>query len=113
MSSPYPDWIDNLPEVEAPFAGLRGRLLASEHGQTVFFTAERELVVPEHAHGAQWGFVVTGEVQMTIGGVTRSYGPGETYSVRDQEPHGARLAAGTSVVDVFADAGRYRAKPRP
>lgn len=113
MDSPFPDWIQALPEIDAPFPGLRGRLLASEHGQAAFFTAETEMRVPEHAHGAQWGFVVAGRVQMTIGGTTRTYGPGETYAIRDAEPHSALLEAGTSVVDVFADATRYRARPRP
>lgn len=108
---PFPRWISNLPEVDAPFEGLQGRLLASPHGQTVFFVAKRDLDVPPHAHGAQYGVVVAGRVELRLGGEERVLGPGETYEIQAGEEHAARVHAGTALVEVFEEPDRHRAKP--
>ena len=107
---PFPDWMRTFPEAETPFADLEGRLLASPHGQAVFFRAEKNFEVPPHAHGAQWGIVVSGELELTVEGETKTYAPGETYSIGAGETHSARLGAGSCVIDVFEDPDRYEAK---
>lgn len=108
--NPYAGWIQSLPEVDTPFTGLEGRLMASPDGQTVFFRAEEEFEVPPHSHGAQWGIVVTGRLHLTIAGETSVYEPGETYDIPAGAEHSARLEAGTCVIDVFQDPDRYAAK---
>lgn len=108
--NPYADWILGLPQVDTPFEGLEGRMIAGPHGQTVFFTAEEDFEVPAHAHGAQWGVVVAGRLHLTVDGEVNTYGPGETYDIPAGAEHSARLEAGTSVIDVFQDPDRYRAK---
>ena len=109
---PFPEWIEAFPEAETPFTGLEGRLLASPHGQAVFFRAGRDFEVPPHAHGAQWGIVVTGSLELTVEGETRIYAPGDTYSIGVGESHSARLGAETCVIDVFQDPDRYEPKAR-
>ena len=42
-------------------------------------TLYRGVEVPEHAHGAQWGVVLEGWVEFTIGGETQTYRRGDTY----------------------------------
>lgn len=108
--NPYAGWIQSLPEVDTPFTGLEGRLMASPHGQTVFFRATEEFQVPPHSHGAQWGIVVTGRLHLTIDGESKTYEPGETYDIPAGAEHSARLEAGTCVIDVFQDPDRYAAK---
>lgn len=108
--NPFATWIQSLPEVNIPFDGLDGRLLASPHGQAVFFRAEEEVEVPPHSHGAQWGIVVTGKLELTIGGETGIYEPGDTYDIGAGEEHSARLEAGSCVIDVFQDPDRYAPK---
>jgi quercetin dioxygenase-like cupin family protein len=108
---PFPDWMkDSVPEVDTPFTGLEGRLLASPHGQAVFFSAAEEFEVPPHAHGAQWGIVVTGRLHLTVDGEPGIYEPGETYEIPPGAEHSARFEAGTSVIDVFQDPDRYAPK---
>jgi quercetin dioxygenase-like cupin family protein len=107
---PFPEWIEALPEVDTPFAGLDGRMISGPRGQAVFFRADGEIEVPPHVHGAQWGIVVSGRLHLTVGGEAGSYGPGETYSIGAGETHSARLEAGTCVVDVFEDPDRYKEK---
>ena len=107
---PFPQWMEAFPEADTPFSDLDGRLLASPQGQAVFFRAGKDFEVPPHAHGAQWGIVVSGNLELTVEGETRTYRPGDTYSIGAGETHGARLGAGTSVIDVFQDPDRYGAK---
>lgn len=108
--NPFAGWIQNLPEVETPFDGLDGRLLSSPHGQVVFFRSEEEVEVPPHSHGAQWGTVVSGRLELTVGGETSVYEPGDTYDIGAGEEHSARLGAGSCVIDVFQDPDRYEPK---
>jgi quercetin dioxygenase-like cupin family protein len=107
---PFPDWVDGLPEVDTSFTGLDGRLLSGPHGQVVFFRAAEGFEVPPHAHGAQWGIVVTGRLHLTVDGETGTYEPGETYNIPALAEHSARLEAGTCVIDVFQDPDRYNPK---
>ncbi len=75
-----------------------------------FFTFLKDMVLPVHAHGAQWGTVVEGEIEFTIGGETRIYRSGDSYSIPAGVEHGAVIKAGTLVIDVFEEADRYRIK---
>ena len=102
--------IQELPRANTPFDGLDGLLPASPHGQAVFFRAEEEVGVPPHSHGAQWGIVVSGRLELTIGGETGFYKAGDAYNIGTGEEHSAYLGAGTCVVDVFQDPDRCTAK---
>ena len=62
MNSIYPDLIKGLPEADIPFKGVKGWLSQSDDHQIVFFDIEPIGKVAEHAHGAQWGFVIDGEI---------------------------------------------------
>ena len=63
--------------------------------------------LPPHAHGAQWGTVIAGEIELTIGQETAIRGPGDSYSIPAGVTHSARIKAGTRVIDVFEEADRY------
>ena len=112
MPQTFPPFVRSLPEADLPFPGLRGWLLTGESGQVLFLEARSEVVVPEHTHGDQWGFVVAGRIELTKGGETAALAPGESYVIPAGTPHGARLFAGTLAVDYFADRDRYRARRR-
>ena len=105
--NPYSDWILALPRVDTPFEGMEGRMIAGPHGQTVFFLAEEEVEVSPHAHGGQWGVVVTGTLHLTVDGDENTYNPGDSYDIPAGSEHSARLEAGTAVIDVFQDPDRY------
>ena len=63
-----------------------------------------------HAHGAQWGIVVDGAMDLTIGGKTQTYRKGDSYYIPAGTIHAARFRERTYVIDVFADKKRYKAK---
>ncbi len=110
MADFYPEFIVKLPEADLPFPGIVAHMLQGDRGQAVFFTMEPGTEVPPHSHGDQWGVVLDGEMELTIGGQTRRYRPGDSYFVPAGTIHGAKFPARTRVFDLFADVARY--KPR-
>lgn len=111
MGFPFPDFITALPEPDSPLAGLRARMLQTDQAMAMFFELPDGLDLPEHSHGAQWGVVLEGRIDFTIGGETRTYAHGDTYYVPPGVPHSAVIHPGFVGIDVFADADRYRPKP--
>lgn len=86
-SSEFPAFVRSLPEADLPFDGLRGWLLQSDSGQVLFNESDIEVSVPEHAHGDQWGVVINGKIELTIGDQTRMYSRGDTYFIPAGTPH--------------------------
>ncbi|MDW7712588.1 MAG: cupin domain-containing protein [Deferrisomatales bacterium] len=107
MTSTYPDLIRDLPEADLRLPGVRGWLLQGATRQAVFFELPPGAAVPEHAHGAQWGIVISGELELTIGGALRTYRKGDTYEIPAGTPHSAACPGGALVLDLFADPSRY------
>ena len=106
----YPKMITDLPEADIPFRGVQGWLLQGIGEQVVFFDIEPIGEVSEHSHGEQWGFVIEGEMELTINGVKKVYRKGDHYHIPAGAPHSAVFKTQAKVVDVFADMNRYRAK---
>jgi len=106
----FPEFIRALPRPDSPVP-MEARIVPSEHVLTMFYEIDDPVDIPEHVHGAQWGVVLEGTMEMTIGGETRRYGPGDSYSVPGGVPHVARIGAGYRGLDVFADPHRYDPLP--
>lgn len=106
--SRFPSIVAALPEADANFPGIQVRLLRGPTACAIFVEALKDSEVPVHSHGAQWGIVVDGEMDLTIGGATRTYRRGDEYMIPAGTPHGAKLRAGTRVIDFFDDPDRYR-----
>jgi quercetin dioxygenase-like cupin family protein len=108
--SGYPDVITRLPLADVPVDGVRGWLSQAPDHQIVFFEIEPIGEIPLHSHGAQWGIVVEGEMELTIGDLTRRYGPGDSYFIPAGVEHGAKFHSRVRAIDVFADVDRYKTK---
>nr|WP_319949472.1 cupin domain-containing protein [uncultured Shimia sp.] len=108
----FPDFIMGFPAIDVPFSEevVQTRAIQSEDGLVVFFTFLQGMELPMHSHGAQWGTVVHGQIELTIGDHTQTYGPGDSYSIPAGVEHGAIIQAGTKVIDVFEEADRYPLK---
>lgn len=108
----YPDFINNFPGIDVPFPEdvVHTAVVQSEAGLVAFFTFHKDMVLPPHSHGAQWGTVIEGEVEFTIGGETKTMKLGDSYSIPAGVEHGAQIKAGTRVIDVFEEADRYPIK---
>ncbi len=110
QESGYPEFIKSWPLADLAFEGVKGYLLAAPQGQAVFFELPAGVQVPPHSHGAQWGIVVSGSIELTIGGETKIYRRGDSYVIGDGEEHAARVLEPSLIIDVFADPDRYQAK---
>jgi quercetin dioxygenase-like cupin family protein len=106
----YPEIIKNLPEADIEFKGVRGWISQAKDHQVVFFDIEPIGEVTEHSHGAQWGIVIEGEIELTISGNTKTYKKGDSYYIPDGAVHSAVFKSRTWVLDFFADKDRYKAK---
>ena len=105
----FPDFSAAFPALQLPFPDevVSTQAIRSDQGLVVFFSFHRDMDLPMHKHGAQWGSVIEGEITFTIGDDTRVYRPGDSYSIPAGVMHGAKIRAGTRVVDVFEEADRY------
>ena len=106
----YPVEIEELPEIDVPFPGVKGHLLQGSGQQLVFFDIEPIGEVTPHSHGAQWGVVLDGEVELSIGDDTRIYRKGDTYYIPSGVVHSARFRSRARVIDFFAEPSRYQGK---
>jgi len=109
---PFPDFITKFPGLDLPFPEdvVQTNAIVSEAGLVVFFTFHKDMDLPPHAHKAQWGSVIAGEIELTIGGETKTYRPGDSYFIPGGVTHSARITAGTRVIDVFEETDRYPLK---
>lgn len=106
----FPPLITGLPLADVPLPDVDAHMLQSERGLIVFFHFKKDTDLPEHSHGAQWGTVVDGMIELTISGVTRTFTPGGSYSIEAGEPHGAFIKGGTKLVEMFEDIDRFSPK---
>ncbi len=108
VKSAFPEMITRLPEADVPFNGVRAWISQAADHQVVFLEIEPIGLVSAHRHGEQWGIVVEGEMELTIGGETKRYRAGDSYHVPAGVEHAARFLTHTRVIDLFADVDRYR-----
>lgn len=108
----YPDFIKSFPSLDVPFPEdvVVTRAIRSDRGLVVFFEFLKDMELPAHSHGPQWGTVLSGQIEFTIGGKTQTYGPGESYDIPAGVVHSAKIPAGLKAIDVFAEPDRYPLK---
>ena len=107
-SAPYPDCIKRLPSVKVPFRGVKGWVSRGEDSQVVFFEIEAGGVVSPHTHCEQFGFVLEGEMALTVDGKTKVYKKGDSYHIPEGVVHQAEFRTFVRAVDFFADPNRYQ-----
>ncbi|MGR3679294.1 MAG: cupin domain-containing protein [Paracoccaceae bacterium] len=109
---PFPHFITAFPSMDVPFPDdvVQTAVIRSDSGLVAFFTFVKDMELPMHSHGAQWGTVVEGEIEFTIGGETKTLRAGDSYNIPAGVEHGAKIKAGARVIDVFEEPDRYPIK---
>ncbi|WP_425416414.1 cupin domain-containing protein [Oricola indica] len=107
-----PDFIQTLDAIDLPIdeETVSTNAIQSDKGLMVIFTIHQDVSLPPHSHRGQWGTVLEGSMELTIGGETRIYRPGDSYNIPSGVEHSARLPAGTKVLDLFEEPDRYQLK---
>ncbi len=85
------------------FPGVEIEATAGEQLMLSLVTFEPGSVVPEHAHPhEQMGMMISGRAEFTIGGITRTLGPGDIWRIPGHVVHEVRALDGPAVaLDVF------------
>jgi quercetin dioxygenase-like cupin family protein len=106
---PLPAFLDDLPSLQLPFGDdvVSTNVVRSDGALVVFFRFHKDVTLPPHSHKGQWGMVIEGAVTLTMDGQTRTYGPGDSYDIPSGTEHGAFVAAGSVVIDMFEEPDRY------
>ncbi|MBU2547727.1 MAG: cupin domain-containing protein [Proteobacteria bacterium] len=104
----YPDMIEDLPDIDLDLEGVRGKLLQADAKQVVFFDIEPVGAIPPHAHSAQWGVVLEGEMELTVNGRTTTYRKGDAYFIPAGQEHAANFKTRFKAIDFFDEPTRYR-----
>ncbi len=108
---PFPETIRRL-----PYANLAGAdvYVHDADGRQVLFmevpAGHPEVLVARHTHGEEWGIVVEGEIEMTLGDRVERHPAGTVHLIPAGLPHSFRFAPGTSSIHVF---GERRVTPGP
>lgn len=106
----FPDVITSLPAADIPVEGLSSYLVQGDNRQVIFMSFEKEAVIGEHSHAAQWCVVLDGRIELTVAGQQQLYKKGETYFIPANVPHGAKIYAGYKDVTLFGQKDRYKAR---
>ena len=100
--------------------GLLARPVLGENSTLTVIELDPNVAVPEHAHAnEQLGVLISGSLIFTIGGETKTLGPGETWCILANVPHNVTAGPeGALLVESFAPAradwvGRQRLPPQP
>ena len=110
MKNLFPDPIRNLPEPDIPLDSIKAYLSQAIDHQLIFMQFEKDVDLPEHAHSAQVGFVLSGTIELTIDGVKKKYGKGDSYYIPENVRHSGKIHAGYADITFFNEADRYKVK---
>ena len=81
----------------------RRTMATTDEAMLCEFLLEAGAVVPPHQHmNDQVGYVVFGQIEMTIGDVTRICNPGDSYAIPGGIIHGAQAIVDSVVIDAFS-----------
>jgi quercetin dioxygenase-like cupin family protein len=78
-------------------------LVYGEKTLMVEFRLHRGAMLPLHAHShEQTGYLVSGRIRLTIGGVVHDVSPGDSWCIGGGVEHGAEIVEDSVALEVFA-----------
>jgi quercetin dioxygenase-like cupin family protein len=110
MTEIFPTSVLRLPEANVPIKGATAYVSQGEGHQILFMRFFKDAYLPEHAHAGQWGVVLEGRIELTIGGVSRTYEKGDRYDIPAGVKHSGRIFAGYADITYFDQPDRYQVK---
>lgn len=106
----FPEPVRNLPRADIPLRGCTAYLSQGETHQVIFMQFESEAELLEHSHAAQWGIVLEGKIELSIGGQCHTYEKGDCYFIPAGTAHSGKIHAGYADITFFAQPDRYQVK---
>jgi len=85
--------------------GFYGKMIHTEQLSVAHFRVEKGSTLPEHHHvHEQVTNVISGELEMTVGGETKVCKAGDVVVIPSDIPHSARALTDCRLIDVFQPA---------
>ncbi len=106
----FPEPVLRLPQADIPLDGITAYLSQGDGHQIIFMEFAKDVLLPEHSHAGQWGVVLEGKIELTIGGITGIYGKGDRYYIPEGVKHSGKIYAGYADMTYFDQADRYQTK---
>ena len=110
MPDIFPEPINRLPRADIPLSGVSAYLSQADTHQIIFLEFSEDVDLPEHSHESQWGVVLDGQIDLTIGGVTRTYERGDRYFIPSGVTHSGKISSGYAEITFFDQPDRYQSK---
>ncbi len=110
MTDIFPSPIQRLPKADIPLEGITAYLSQGSGHQIIFMEFAKDVDLPEHAHAGQWGVVLEGRIELTIGGVKQRYEKGDRYYIPEGVLHSGKIFAGYADMTYFDQRDRYKEK---
>jgi len=110
MNNIFPEPIQKLALADIPIDGVTAYLSQAEDHQIIFMQFEKEVDLPEHSHGSQWGIVLEGKIDLVIDGIRKTYMKGDRYFIEKGVKHSGRIYAGYADMTFFNQKDRYGVK---
>jgi quercetin dioxygenase-like cupin family protein len=104
----FPEAITNLPQADIPMEGVHAFLAQGAECQIIFMEFDKDVALQEHAHASQYGIVLEGKIELTIGEERKVYQKGERYYIPDGVRHFGKIYAGYADMTFFDQQDRYR-----
>lgn len=83
--------------------GYHGKLIHAQNMSLVFWEVEKGAKVPEHAHmNEQLMQVLEGDFEFTVGGITKTYEPGDLVIIPPNVSHSGLALTPCKLMDVFS-----------
>lgn len=106
----FPEAIKRLPLADIPLDGVSGHLAQGSDHQILFMSFDQDVVLSEHTHGAQYGIVLEGRIDLCINGIHCTYYKGDRYYIPAGVKHHGKIYAGYSDITFFEENDRYNKK---
>ena len=106
----FPEPITNLPKADIPIEGINAFLSQSSNHQVIFMEFEKDAFLDEHKHESQVGFVLSGKIDLTIGGEKKTFTKGDIYYIPSDTLHSGKIYAGYGDITFFNQKDRYNSK---
>ncbi len=103
----FPKIISGLPKATIPIEGLSAFLFQGKTQQILFMEFDEDIDVPEHTHEAQWGVVLSGEIELTIEKKKSILRQGDSYYIPANAKHSAKIKSGYKDITLFNQKNRY------
>ena len=97
---PAYDLLD-IPEIEI-VPGFFAKFVHTEHVTVTHWRIEQDAALPEHSHPhEQTTNMVTGELELTVDGVTHHLKPGMVFVIPSNAVHTGRALTNCQLIEVF------------